>query len=105
MSQQQMGMTAASQVKVSRSAPQTRVFKKGKLIHPNNATVFDCVVREFLEDGARLSCGDSTMLPNELRLAIPSLREVRQVRVIRRLPREIWVRYLDAPKPVLNLII
>lgn len=86
-------------------APQNRVFKVGKLIHLNNRTVFDCMVREIHKDGARLSCGDTTMLPAELRLAIPSLREVRHVRIIWRRPREVWVRFLEAPQPVLNLII
>lgn len=112
MTQQQMGnLTYApagretAAIREQDGAPRSRVYKKGKLIHPNNRTVFDCMVREIHKDGARLSCGDTTMLPNELRLAIPSLREVRHVRIVWRRPREVWVRFLETPQPVLNLII
>jgi len=102
MTQQQMGnLTYApagretAAIREQDGAPRSRVYKKGKLIHPNNRTVFDCMVREIHTDGARLSCGDTTMLPNELR----------HVRIVWRRPREVWVRFLETPQPVLNLII
>jgi hypothetical protein len=113
MTQQQMenppfapaGLEAKAGLREQGGALRSRVFKKGKLIHLNNRTVFDCMVREIHQDGALLSCGDTTMLPTEMRLAIPSNNEVRHVRIVWRRPREMWVRFLEAPQPVLTLVI
>jgi hypothetical protein len=86
-----------------RSAPRVRLFKKGKLIHPNNTSVFDCIIRDLSDNGARLSCDQTGLLPNELQLMFHALREVRHVRVIWRRPGELGVQFLTPPRSVPNL--
>ena len=76
------------------------MFKKGKLIHPNNIAVFDCAIRDMSGNGARLSCEQTGLLPNELQLVFHALREVRQVRVVWRKPGELGVQFLSPPRPL-----
>ena len=88
-----------------RGSPRTKVFKKGKLIHTNNLTVFDCMIRDISETGARLSCGETALMPKEMRLVLHSQREVRLVRVVWRRPREIGVQFLEPPQPLVKLLV
>jgi hypothetical protein len=86
-----------------RGAPRTRILKKGKLIHPNNISVFDCLIRDISETGARLSCEQTGLLPNELQLMFFAIREARYVRVVWRRPGELGVQFLTPPRPVQHL--
>lgn len=86
-----------------RTSPRTRVLKKGKLIHPNNVSVFDCTIRDISDTGARLTCEQTGLLPNELQLMFHAIREVRYVRVVWRRPGELGVQFLTASKPASNL--
>jgi hypothetical protein len=86
-----------------RGSPRVRVFKKGKLIHPNNMSVFDCTIRDMSETGARLSCEETGLLPNELQLMFHAIREVRYVRVVWRRNGEIGVEFLTPARPASNL--
>lgn len=85
-----------------RGSPRLRVLKKAKLIHPNNASVFDCTIRDISETGARVSCANTGGLPNELQLMFHAQREVRGVRIVWRRPGEMGVQFLTpasaAPK-------
>ena len=83
-----------------RSAPRVRVLKKAKLIHPNNVSVFDCMIRDISEGGARLGCGNAAILPNEMQLMFFALREVRYVRVVWRRPDELGVQFLGPARAV-----
>lgn len=86
-----------------RGAPRTRILKKGKLILPNNISVFDCVIRDISETGARLSCEQTGLLPNELQLMFFAIRETRYVRVVWRRPGELGVQFLTPPRPAQHL--
>jgi hypothetical protein len=86
-----------------RASPRIRMFKKGKLIHPNNNSVFDCMIRDISDTGARLSCEHTGILPNELQLMFHALREVRYVRIVWRRPGEMGVQFLTPPKPAVHL--
>lgn len=88
-----------------RGAPRIRVLKKGKLIHPIKISVFDCMIRDISATGARLSCEQTGLLPNELQLMFFAIREVRYVRVVWRRPGELGVQFLTpaAPAPHLHL--
>jgi hypothetical protein len=88
-----------------RASPRMRVFKKGKLIHTNNITVFDCMIRDISDTGARLSCGETATMPREMQLVLHSQREVRMVRVVWRKPRELGVQFLEPPKPLERLLV
>ena len=97
------GQSAAAGHIERRGAPRTRILKKGKLIHPNNTSVFDCMIRDISETGARLSCEETGLLPNELQLMFFAIREVRYVRVIWRRPGELGVAFLTPPRPAQHL--
>lgn len=86
-----------------RGSPRMRILKKGKLILPNNTSVFDCVIRDISETGARLSCEQTGMLPNELQLMFFAIREVRYIRVVWRRPGELGVQFLTPPRPAQHL--
>lgn len=86
-----------------RASPRIRVFKKGKLILPNRNSVFDCMIRDISDTGARLSCENAGLLPNELQLMFYAIREVRYVRVVWRRPGELGVQFLTPPVPAPNL--
>jgi hypothetical protein len=86
-----------------RTSPRMKVFKKGKLILPNNISVFDCTIRDISETGARLTCEQTGMLPNELQLMFHAIREVRYVRVVWRRSGELGVQFLTPPRPASNL--
>ena len=86
-----------------RTSPRVKVFKKGKLIHPNNISVFDCTIRDISETGARLTCEQTGMLPNELQLVFHAIREVRYVRVVWRRNGELGVEFLTPARPASNL--
>ena len=86
-----------------RGSPRSRILKKGKLIHPNNTSVFDCMIRDISATGARLSCEQTGLLPNELQLMFFAIREVRYVRVVWRRPGEIGVQFLSPPRSALHL--
>ena len=86
-----------------RTSPRVKVFKKGKLIHPNNISVFDCTIRDISDTGARLTCEQTGMLPNELQLVFHAIREVRYVRVVWRRNGEIGVQFLTPARQASNL--
>lgn len=97
------GLAAAPAQVERRGSPRSRILKKGKLIHPNNTSVFDCMIRDISETGARLSCEETGLLPNELQLMFHAIREVRYVRVVWRRPGELGVQFLTPPKPAPHL--
>jgi hypothetical protein len=86
-----------------RGSPRVRVLKKGKLIHSNNVSVFDCTIRDISDTGARLICEQTGLLPNELQLVFHAIREVRYVRVVWRRNGELGVQFLTPPRPASNL--
>jgi hypothetical protein len=88
-----------------RASPRTKVFKKGKLIHTNMIAVFDCMIRDISETGARLSCGETAMLPTEMKLLVSSQREMCLVRIVWRKSREVGVQFLEARKTVMKLLV
>jgi two-component system cell cycle response regulator len=86
-----------------RTSPRVKVLKKGKLILPNNISVFDCTIRDVSETGARLRCEQTGLLPNELQLMFHAIREVRYVRVVWRRNGELGVQFLTPPRTASNL--
>lgn len=88
-----------------RSSPRIRMFKQGKLILPNNNSVFDCIIRDMSEGGARVSCSSTGVLPNEMQLVFCALREVRVVRVVWRRPDQLGLQFLTPPRPASHLVI
>jgi hypothetical protein len=66
-------------------------------------SVFDCTIRDMSETGARLSCEETGLLPNELQLMFHAIREVRYVRVVWRRNGEIGVEFLTPARPASNL--
>jgi hypothetical protein len=81
-----------------RASPRARVLKHGKLIFANRKSVFDCVVRDISEGGARIACAHAGILPTELQLMLCSSRDVRDVRVVWRRPDQVGVQFLSPPR-------
>ena len=86
-----------------RASPRSRMLKKGKLILPNKISVYDCVIRDLSQTGARITCEETGNLPNELQLMFFAIREVRYVRVVWRRPGELGVEFLTPARPAPHL--
>jgi hypothetical protein len=88
-----------------RASARSRILKKGKLILPNNISVYDCLIRDISQTGARLTCEQTGLLPNELQLMFFAIREVRYVRVVWRRPGELGVEFLTPARPAPHLLL
>jgi hypothetical protein len=97
------GHCAAPELIERRGAPRSRIIKKGKLIHPNKISVFDCIITDISETGARVSCEQPGVIPNELQLMFFAIRQVRYVRVVWRGSSELGLQFLTPAVPAAHL--
>src|SRR5262245_13370929 len=78
-----------------RSAHRNRVFK-GAIIRFNGGhSVFECIVRNQNDAGAKLCMDQTFALPLSFGLSIAGSERVRMVRVVWRSPNELGVRFRD----------
>lgn len=99
-------MTAAQTLNPDRRAfPRRRVLKRGKVLFNDNRSVFDCLIRDLSQGGARLACSQSSTLPEKFTLVFVPEREARDVRVAWRHMDEVGVAFTSEPRKALRLMI
>lgn len=86
-----------------RSSPRRRVLKQGKAIFNGNASVIDCTIRDLSSGGARITCSQTTGLPELFHLVLMSEREMREVRVAWRRHNEAGLQFLSGARKALHL--
>lgn len=75
-----------------------RVLRRGKAILLDQSTIYDCMIRDVSEGGARLQMGQFCILPRYFRLGFISdglIREIRDVRVVWRLDDQFGVAFQE----------
>lgn len=75
-----------------------RVLRRGKAILHDHSTIFDCMIRDVSEGGARLQIGQFCILPRYFRLGFVSdgmMRESREVSVVWRQGDQLGVAFRD----------
>lgn len=77
-----------------RRSRRMRVLKRGKAMLHDNLVVFDCLIRDLSEGGARIAMDRAAMLPAGFRLAILGAGEAREVRVVWRRADEAGVEFV-----------
>jgi PilZ domain len=100
-------LTAVSGISGTGGAPierrwsrRMRVLKRGKTILQHNLVVFDCLIRDLSEGGARIVMDRAAILPAEFRLAILGAGEAREVRVVWRRADEAGVAFVPGPENI-----
>jgi hypothetical protein len=79
-----------------RNQSRQRVFKAGKIVVKQGASVFDCIVRNLSDDGACVDLGTTLGVPDCFVLNIEADRTSRLCQVVWRTERRIGVRF---PEP------
>ena len=85
-------------VEERRVHPRRRVLKRVKAVFNANNSVMDCVMRDVSLGGARLSCSQAALLPDNFRLVFIAEREMRDVRVAWRGLSEVGVQFMSPPQ-------
>jgi PilZ domain len=92
-------MSAALQLNENRIARRNRVFKAAKIVHLNQRSVVDCLIRDMSETGAKIVCGDLAAVPGEFEFLIPSDNTIRTAVAVWRRGQFVGVHFTSAPKP------
>jgi hypothetical protein len=80
-----------------RNQSRQRVFKAGKIVVMQGASVFDCIVRNLSDDGACVDLGTTLGVPDSFVLNIEADRLSRPCHVVWRTERRIGVRFPEPP--------
>jgi hypothetical protein len=78
-----------------RSAHRNRVFKGATIVFNKGHSVFECLVRNQNERGAKLCLDQAFALPTSFAVSVNDIEGERQARVVWRGPTEIGVRFVD----------
>jgi hypothetical protein len=78
-----------------RAARRNRVFKGATIIFNRGHSVFECLVRNQNEHGAKLCLDQAFALPMSFAVSINGAEGRRKARVMWRGPDEIGVRFVD----------
>ena len=80
-----------------RNQSRQRVFKAGKIVVKQGASVFDCTVRNLSDEGACVDLGTTLGVPDCFVLNIEADRISRACQVVWRTERRIGVRFPEPP--------
>jgi uncharacterized protein YceH (UPF0502 family) len=81
-----------------RYALRQKTLLQGKLSFAHGASVFDCIIRDISDTGARLKFSDTIATPEVMELHIPNRQETHIVRVEWRAGDELGVSFVDGDK-------
>ena len=85
-----------------RGSPRRRVIKQAKVVYGNFLFVLDCYIRDLSENGARIKIRDTSEVPDEFHLFIPSEYLIFKSVVRWKKDGEIGVEFEGAPRNVLT---
>jgi hypothetical protein len=91
-----LGLARALMMPELRTEARQRVFKAGKIIVKQGASVFDCVVRNLSDTGASVDLGSTAGVPDTFVLICDSGRISRPCQVVWRTDRRIGLRFAEA---------
>ena len=78
-----------------RSFPRGRTYLGGQVAFNGRCSVFNCVVRNMSQNGARIAIESTATVPREFDLMVQQKGESRRARIIWRDDREIGVAFCD----------
>ncbi|HEX9446898.1 MAG TPA: PilZ domain-containing protein [Dongiaceae bacterium] len=76
-----------------RIAPRRRVLKSAKILFNEDVSVFDCIIRDISESGARLSLGLFQPLPKRFKLVVSDLG-IHVCELVRSIGNDYGVRFV-----------
>lgn len=80
-------------MKERRTLSRQKSFLQGRVYFNNRRSCFDCLVRDYSDQGARLKFSESTTVPDAMELFIPNREEMHRARVIWRNGNEMGVSF------------
>ena len=73
----------------------TECMVPGRITSSEPDSVFDCIVWDIAEDGARLGVSNGDVIPEQIKLETPFNKQPRKARVLWRDRKEIGITLLD----------
>lgn len=69
-------MTNGDKADERRVGPRHKAFLRGRILFNNRQSSVDCTIRDYSQEGARLVCSDTVVVPDAIELEIPHRNEV-----------------------------
>ena len=80
-------------MKERRAVPRQKSFLQGRIYFNHRRSSFDCLIRDYSEQGARLKFSDAANVPEATELYIPNKEEIHRARVEWRSGNEMGVSF------------
>jgi len=82
-------------MKERRSVSRHKSFLQGRIYFNHRRSSFDCLIRDYSEQGARLKFSEAANVPEAIELYIPNKEETHRARVEWRIGNEMGVSFGD----------
>ena len=95
---------SATQITERRRTHRRRTLKEGRIVFASQSMVFDCVIRDLSDFGARLKMETTIDIPDEFTLHLVHLRQRVQVEVRWRTADSLGVEFIGEKETVSSLM-